>query len=57
MSADRQGSFVRDLTTGGLAPNEVRLWYDWAQSWSLPQAHVELNTMVHGAARAYLDAY
>ena len=45
------------LQNGGLGCNEAVLWYDWAQGWSLPQAHEELNTMFYGTARMPLSLF
>ena len=33
---------------GGLQRGECIVWYEWAQGISLPQAHLQTNTMFYG---------
>ena len=39
------------LLSTGLSVNEVALWFNWAQGWTLPLANEELGTMFYGNAR------
>jgi len=56
-SSCRVRDFVSSLVNGGLGLNEVLIWYDWAQGVSLPQSHLETNTMFYGNARHQLGLF
>ena len=55
--ASRVKDFVATKLEEGMVAGDVVLWYDWMQSMSFPQAHIETNLMFYGPQRKEVSVF